>query len=239
MPSKTISRAVVTTNVKATSISGPSNHSEPSTGSYIAQAELSMEYASLQNKDHLPLGMVVLPSSGSMLTWEGVLFVHQGYYADAVLKFHIIFPDDYPNRIPTVKFLTDVFHPLVSQDDGTLNMSARFSPWRPKQDHVFDVLHFIKLAFKKQTLDNVKQSECLNKEAFKLYQDATASFAGLATQASSLSNSGPALFEGSNHTQGNTTRGGKSGPQKSDVFFHEVNEDELVSMQERLGLKTW
>lgn len=74
---------------------------------------------------------------------------------------------------------------------------------------------------------------------FFRYQDATASFAGLATQASSLSNSGPALFEGSNHTQGNAARGGKSGPQKSDVFFHEVNEDELVSMQERLGLKTW
>ncbi|KLO16490.1 UBC-like protein [Schizopora paradoxa] len=237
MSSKPLSKPSVPSNAQSSSkvITSVSTAPEPS---FLAQAELSMEYASLQNKDHLPLGMVVLPSPKSMLLWEGVLFVHQGYYADAVLKFHITFTEDYPNQMPTVKFLTDIFHPLVSQEDGILNMIPRFSPWRPKQDHVFDVLHFIKLAFKKQMLDNVKESDCLNKEAYK-YREATASFAGLATQAASLSNSGPALFDSSNHTQANSAKNSKSGPQTSDVFFHEVKEEEIVAMQDRLGLKAW
>lgn len=38
---------------------------------------------------------------------------------------------------------------------------------RPKEHHVFDVLHFLKTAFKKHALDGIKESDCLNKEAFR------------------------------------------------------------------------
>ena len=37
-----------------------------------------------------------------------------GPYANAVLRFQIAFPDDYPDRPPVVTFLQDVFHPLVT-----------------------------------------------------------------------------------------------------------------------------
>ena len=53
-----------------------------------------------------------------------------GYYADSILKFRLIFPPNYPERPPTVQFVTDVFHPLVSQQDGTFNLAPRFRPWR-------------------------------------------------------------------------------------------------------------
>lgn len=53
-----------------------------------------------------------------------------GYYADAILKFRVRFPFTYPARAPTVTFATDVFHPLISNEDGTLNLEPRFSPWR-------------------------------------------------------------------------------------------------------------
>jgi hypothetical protein len=77
------------------------------------------------------------------LLWTGVLFVRKGKealhtesrpdllsnpvqssrshlpplsgpYANAVLRFQIAFPDDYPDRPPVVTFQQDVFHPLVT-----------------------------------------------------------------------------------------------------------------------------
>ncbi|OAP59284.1 hypothetical protein AYL99_06582 [Fonsecaea erecta] len=36
-----------------------------------------------------------------------------GPYAGAILRFHISFPDTYPDRPPLIIFSTDVFHPLI------------------------------------------------------------------------------------------------------------------------------
>jgi hypothetical protein len=82
-----------------------------------------------------------------------------------------------------VQFLSDVFHPLISQTSGLLNLAPRFRPWRlvysapccrvserlcrPKEHHVFHVLHWIKATFKKHALDGIKDADCLNKEAFR------------------------------------------------------------------------
>ena len=55
-----------------------------------------------------------------------------GPYAPAVLRFHIHFPDSYPNLPPIVTFSTDIFHPLITplttymyttdiQDNGTVS----------------------------------------------------------------------------------------------------------------------
>lgn len=38
---------------------------------------------------------------------------------------------------------------------------------RPKEHHVYDVLHVIKASFKKQALDEIKEHDCLNKEAYR------------------------------------------------------------------------
>ena len=56
--------------------------------------------------------------------------VSLGYYTDSILKFRLVFPPSYPENPPTVQFLTDVFHPLVSQQDGTFNLRTRFNPWK-------------------------------------------------------------------------------------------------------------
>jgi hypothetical protein len=37
-----------------------------------------------------------------------------GPYTNAILRFQIAFPDDYPDRPPVITFLQDVFHPLVT-----------------------------------------------------------------------------------------------------------------------------
>jgi ubiquitin-protein ligase len=111
--------------------------------------------------------MYVIPFADDPSIWDAVLFIHQGYYTDSILRFRLTFPHNYPEQPPTVHFITDVFHPFVSHQDGTFNLAPRFNPWRPNEHHVYDILYYIKGSFKKHTLDQIKESDCLNKEAFR------------------------------------------------------------------------
>jgi ubiquitin-protein ligase len=92
--------------------------------------------------------MYVTPSPDNMMEWHAVFFIHQGkhsdfmfrgmlkaagYYANAILKFKILFPVEYPNRPPVVQFTSDVFHPLIRQKDGIMNIKTRFRTWRSVQ----------------------------------------------------------------------------------------------------------
>lgn len=112
----------------------------------IARTAVSLEYASLRNSGHCPLGIYVVPTSTNILVWDAVFFIHRGeffaatlfptlsipfagYYADSILKFRLTFPNNYPESAPAVLFITDVFHPLISQT-GSFNISPRFRPWR-------------------------------------------------------------------------------------------------------------
>jgi len=161
----------------------------------VAHAAISIEYASLRHDRHCPTGIYVAPSTESMLIWDAVLFVHKGHYAGSVFKFVITFPDGYPDRPPTVRFVTDVFHPLVASQTGVFNLTARFRPWRPKEHHVHDILYFVKTAFKECSLEKLNELDVLNKEAFKLYKEDRPSFTALAQQSSQLSQSPSTLYD--------------------------------------------
>lgn len=52
-------------------------------------------------------GVVAWPSSFKKLTQV------QGPYASAILRFQIVFPDDYPSLPPLITVSTDIFHPLL------------------------------------------------------------------------------------------------------------------------------
>ncbi|TFY75904.1 hypothetical protein EWM64_g8107 [Hericium alpestre] len=198
----------------------------------VSRAAVSFEYASLRYQDHCPLGMYITPSAQNPLLWDAVLFIHQGYYTDAILKFRLAFPPNYPERPPAVQFLTDVFHPLVAQQDGTFNLASKFRPWRPKEHHVYDVLHWIKAAFKKHALDEIKEIDCLNKEAYRLYHDSTASFVALANQTSMLSQTASALFDRDHPSMGN------KGPAHG-IVFRELKPEQSAALRAKLGLQEW
>ncbi|KAI0068678.1 UBC-like protein [Artomyces pyxidatus] len=224
---RTVSSSVSRKNTAANQIAPDSAITNP-----VARAAVSLEYASLRYQGHCPLGMYIIPCSDAASMWDAVLFVHQGYYADSILKFRLTFPADYPERAPVVQFMTDVFHPLISQQDGTFNLAPKFKPWRPKEHHAYDVLHCIKAAFKKHALDQVKQSDCLNKEAFRLYHDSTSSFAALATQSSMLSQTASALFD-----QDHPSMASK-GPAHT-LVFRELRPEQSAALRARLGLQEW
>ncbi|KAI0723153.1 UBC-like protein [Earliella scabrosa] len=197
----------------------------------LTRTAVSLEYASLRHTGHCPLGMYVTPSPDNLMVWDAVFFVHQGYYTDSILKFRLTFPSNYPERPPVVQFLTDVFHPLISQQDGTFNLAPRFRPWRPKEHHVFDVLHWVKAAFKKHALDEIKEADCFNKEAYRLYHDTTSSFAALATQSSMLSQSASALFDKDHPSM--------AGKGTHSMQFKELKPDQLAALRAKLGLQDW
>ncbi|KFA51685.1 hypothetical protein S40293_02778 [Stachybotrys chartarum IBT 40293] len=83
-------------------------------------------------KQACPQGVFVAITPDDPALWSAVLFVRQGPYAPAVLRFHISFPDSYPTLPPLVTFSTEMFHPLITpsttymyttdiQDNGTVS----------------------------------------------------------------------------------------------------------------------
>ncbi|KAJ6599087.1 UBC-like protein [Mycena vulgaris] len=181
-------------------------------------------------RTNCPAGMYVVPSPETLMVWDAVFFVHQGYYADAILKFRLTFPSNYPEQPPVVQFVTDVvFHPLISHS-GIFNLAPRFRPWRPKEHRIFDVLHWIKASFKKHALDEIKESDCLNKEAYR-YHETTSSFAGLASQSSLLSQSAPALFDRDHPSL--------KGKPRDAMPFRELPPEQLQLQRSKIGLKEW
>ncbi|KAH9077125.1 UBC-like protein [Lactarius deliciosus] len=197
----------------------------------LSRVAISLEYASLRYQSHCPLGMYVVPLVGDPSVWDAC------YYTDSILKFRLTFPHNYPDRPPTVHFVTDVFHPLISQQDGTFNLTPKFNPWRPKEHHVYDILYYIKASFKKHALDQIKEGDCLNREAFRLssrrYHDTTSSFAALATQSSMLSQTASALFDQDHPSMANT-----KGPPHS-LIFRELKPEQSDALRARLGLHAW
>ncbi|KAJ3742664.1 UBC-like protein [Lentinula detonsa] len=220
---------------KTKSQSRPAHRSSKSTSqpseaaSPAARAAISLEYASLRNRSHCPLGLYVVPTAENLLVWDAVLFIHQGYYADSILKFKLTFPYNYPERPPAVQFINDVFHPLISSS-GTFALTPQIRAWRPNQHHVFDVLHFIKAAFKRDVLDKIEEADCLNKEAYK-YHESTTSFAALATQTSSLSQSDTALYDKGQFSL-------KTKPAHA-IHFAKLKVKTLKEERERLGFGEW
>ncbi|KAF9075839.1 ubiquitin-conjugating enzyme/RWD-like protein [Rhodocollybia butyracea] len=211
-----------------------------------ARAAIALEYASLRNLSHCPLGIYVVPSTETLMIWDAVLFVHQGYYSDSVLKFRIIFPPNYPERPPTVQFINEVFHPLISPA-GIFSLTPQIRTWLPNQHHVFDVLHFVKAAFKRDVLDKIEEADCLNKEAYtcivcthlssgalikntRRYHESTTSFAALATQTASLSHSASALYDKGQPTKGKPSHG---------MQFIRLKSKILKEEREKFGLKEW
>ncbi|KAI8139794.1 ubiquitin-conjugating enzyme/RWD-like protein [Fennellomyces sp. T-0311] len=152
------------------------------------------EFINLRNPSHCPLGVYVMPSTDNLNVWYGVLFVHKGHYRSGVFKFRMTIPESYPNHPPSVTFMTDMFHPLVDVQ-GNLSISQQFPTWRPYQDYLFHVLHYVKNIFKRVVLDGLVDKHCLNKEAYRLYRTDPTVFGKLAQQCAQLSITESYLFD--------------------------------------------
>ncbi|KAI9302923.1 ubiquitin-conjugating enzyme/RWD-like protein [Cunninghamella echinulata] len=161
---------------------------------YFKRYELLTEFINLRNPSHCPLGVYIIPSSDNLNVMYGVVFVHKGYYRSGVFKFRMFIPETYPDHPPSVTFLTDMFHPLVDSQ-GNVSLSQQFPTWRPHQDYLFHVLHYIKNMFKRVILEKLVDKHCYNKEAYRLFRNDTSVFSKLSQQCAQLSITESYLFD--------------------------------------------
>lgn len=54
--------------------------------------------------------MYIIPSLDDPTVWNGVIFVREGPYEGAVLRFKVEFGYSYPASRPIVRFETEVYH---------------------------------------------------------------------------------------------------------------------------------
>ena len=168
--------------------------------------DILMEYRSLQAGNHCPSGIYVLPSPESLsrkllirhlvieaLVWNGVIFLHSGPYAGAVLRFIITFPEEYPQVVPSVRFMSDVYHPLVNSN-GHFIMQQFFPVWRPNYDFVIHVLLQIKRAFTNEGLNNLDASLTPNVAALEHYKNTPIIFEKMCKNTVDISNDDANLY---------------------------------------------
>ncbi len=97
-----------------------------------------------------------------------MVFLRYGLYKDAKLKFTIDF-EAFPEQLPTVKFLSEVFHPMVDPKTGKLDLAHTFKNWSYGSEHlVFHIIEHIRYVFLDNKFYEVEDS--LNPEAVKLYK---------------------------------------------------------------------
>ncbi|GAA5974423.1 hypothetical protein JCM11641_005275 [Rhodosporidiobolus odoratus] len=154
--------------------------------------EALLEFSALGEGDACPLGMWVWPVG--VFEWHITFFLHRGYYAHSILRLRLQIPQSYPSTPPQILFDSQVFHPLIDPVSGLMRLDSRFPTWRPRRDFLSHVLHFVKSSFKRKGLDGLREVQCANLEAYRIYRTNPPLFARLASQSASLSTSSSILY---------------------------------------------
>lgn len=106
-----------------------------------------------------------MPQSNNMYIWEAVIFgPEKTIWEGATIKLILEFNDEYPNKPPTVKFITPLFHPNV-YSDGRLCLDILTNQWSP----IYDA--YTILASIQSLLSDPNPLSPANAEAARLYTE--------------------------------------------------------------------
>ncbi|NXX23241.1 UBE2B enzyme, partial [Podargus strigoides] len=128
-----------------------------------------------------PVGVSGAPSENNIMQWNAVIFGPEGtpfedgklltFISSAILiniastfKLVIEFSEEYPNKPPTVRFLSKMFHPNVYAD-GSICLDILQNRWSPTYD-VSSILTSIQ-----SLLDEPNPNSPANSQAAQLYQE--------------------------------------------------------------------
>lgn len=112
-----------------------------------------------------PAGVSGAPTEENILFWEAVIFGPQDTpFEDGTFKLSLEFTEEYPNRPPSVKFVSKMFHPNVYAD-GSICLDILQNQWSPTYD-VAAVLTSIQ-----SLLDEPNPNSPANSLAAQLYQE--------------------------------------------------------------------
>eukprot|EP00731_Ephydatia_muelleri_P025967 Em0018g67a len=131
---------------------------------FLLESTIGAEYAQLLQ--HPVPGVYVLPSDASSLIWYGLMFIRVGIYQNAIFKFTLSIPRNYPDGgCPDFDFQSGVFHPLVDYVTGQLDTRSEFQKWRRDINHIHNLLMYARNIF--HTIDT---THAVNQEAARLYR---------------------------------------------------------------------
>lgn len=89
--------------------------------------------------------LYVIQSEQDPYIWFGVLFVDNGIYMGAVVRFNMIIDESYPNcPCPRIIFDPIPYHPLVDPETGELDTKNAFSDWSGDTHKLHQLLLFTK-----------------------------------------------------------------------------------------------
>ncbi|NXT82543.1 UBE2B enzyme, partial [Zapornia atra] len=128
-----------------------------------------------------PVGVSGAPSENNIMQWNAVIFGPEGTpfedgkqltfissvvlkYCQCTFKLVIEFSEEYPNKPPTVRFLSKMFHPNVYAD-GSICLDILQNRWSPTYD-VSSILTSIQ-----SLLDEPNPNSPANSQAAQLYQE--------------------------------------------------------------------
>ncbi|VDN18338.1 unnamed protein product [Gongylonema pulchrum] len=112
-----------------------------------------------------PAGVSGAPTEDNIMMWEAVIFGPQDTpFEDGTFKLTLEFSEEYPNKPPTVKFVSKMFHPNVYAD-GSICLDILQNRWSPTYD-VAAILTSIQ-----SLLDEPNPNSPANSLAAQLYQE--------------------------------------------------------------------
>ncbi|XP_073429863.1 ubiquitin-conjugating enzyme E2 B [Dendrobates tinctorius] len=128
-----------------------------------ARRRLMRDFKRLQEDP--PVGVSGAPSENNIMVWNAVIFGPEGTpFEDGTFKLLIEFSEEYPNKPPTVRFASKMFHPNVYAD-GSICLDILQNRWSPTYD-VSSILTSIQ-----SLLDEPNPNSPANSQAAQLYQE--------------------------------------------------------------------
>jgi len=111
-----------------------------------------------------PEGVNGAPCDNDIMKWHAVIFGPEDTaWEDGTFKLTLDFTEEYPNKAPTVKFLTKMFHPNIYAD-GSICLDILQNQWSP----IYDISAI--LTSIQSLLCDPNPNSPANSEAARLYQ---------------------------------------------------------------------
>mmetsp|Transcript_40705 Transcript_40705/g.100576 ORF Transcript_40705/g.100576 Transcript_40705/m.100576 type:complete len:154 (-) Transcript_40705:187-648(-) len=128
-----------------------------------ARRRLMRDFKRLQNDP--PQGVSGAPKDNDIMKWNAVIFGPDDTpWEDGTFRLQLEFTEDYPNKAPTVKFVTKLFHPNVYAD-GSICLDILQNQWSP----IYDIAAI--LTSIQSLLCDPNPNSPANSEAARLYQE--------------------------------------------------------------------
>jgi len=112
-----------------------------------------------------PEGVNGAPCDNDIMKWHAVIFGPDDTpWEDGTFKLSVEFTEEYPNKAPTVKFITKMFHPNIYAD-GSICLDILQNQWSP----IYDISAI--LTSIQSLLCDPNPNSPANSEAARLYQE--------------------------------------------------------------------